>query len=607
MLRLLAIRNLGVVDDLELELRPGLNVLTGETGSGKSIIVDALTLLLGERVDESMLRAGASQARVEGVFSLTPALREAAASLLQELGLDGDEDELVLTREINREGRNTCRVNGHLTPLKGLAALGERLADVHAQGQQVSLLRTAEHVGILDRYAGLTGLQMEVAETVAKLSRLREEAASLRANERDLARRMDLLSYEVREIEAARLRVGEDAELERERTVLGNADRLRTLAEEAYHLLEGGEGRRAAAADLLGRVAKDLQDLAALDPSLAHLCETAEGLSAQAEELARSLRGYSEGIEHDPERLQQVEERLSLIAQLKRKYGDAIEEILAYAERASEELAGLENNEDRKAALEAEEQTMLIQLGGLAGRLSRERRAAAGRLAQAVEVQLSEVAMAGTRVEVEVAQVEAEDGAPVTLPSGEVKRYGFTTFGIDRVQFLIAPNLGEPLRPLARTASGGEASRLMLAFKVALSGDDRIPTLVFDEIDAGIGGRVGTVVGKKLWALARSHQVLCVTHLPQAACFADHHVRVAKSIVDGRTVTRVEALEADGRVEEISQMLGSTGKSARHNAWEMMEQASRWKRGGEDERPSGDAEREQKPQLTFTLAEGMVP
>ncbi|MFN2241867.1 MAG: DNA repair protein RecN [Anaerolineae bacterium] len=573
MLSELSIRNFAIIDEILLNFGPGFNVLTGETGAGKSIIIDAVSLLLGGRGEADVIRSGADQATVEGVFILDEEVRAVVDPLLEQDGLEGDNAELlILAREIRREGRNVCRVNGRAVALKVLAEIGQHLVDIHGQTEHLSLMRVREHVDLLDRYGELWPLREQLAGRVRELRELRRELASLRRDERELARRTDLLQYQVGEIEAARLQTGEEEELTRERTRLANAEQLQTLADEAYQALyEGGE-EQAAAVDLLQASSRALGGLARLDPTTLSLGEAAEALSYQLEDLAESLREYRDRIEFNPRRLNLIEERLGLIHGLERKYGEGIEEVLAFADRARRELESIEHSEERIAELEVEEDGLLHQIGRLGLELSERRRSAGERLAAGIEGELEQLSMARARFGVELAWRDAEDGA-----YADGRRVSFDLTGLDRAEFLVAPNVGEPLKPLVRIASGGETSRLMLALKTVLAQADRTPTLIFDEIDAGIGGRVGAVVGQKLWGLtvgdggkARNHQVLCVTHLPQLACYGDLHLQVQKGVVGERTVTEVRTLQGGEREKEIAGMLGVLTEQTLGSAREML-------------------------------------
>ncbi len=590
MLRLLNVTNFATIEQLEMELGPGFNVLTGETGAGKSIIVDALSLLLGGRADAGVVRAGARQSRVEGIFLLDGDLAQSINAALAEYEIDGGEEELILAREVNLEGRNTCRVNGRIVPLRLLSALAEHLVDIHGQNEHLSLFRVREHMDILDKYGGLWELRTQVAEKVRELTEVRRELERLRTEEQDMARRVDFLRYQVGEIRAADLRPAEDEDLSLERDRIANAERITALSDHAYRALYDGFDRQESVTDLMGQVAQDLAQLKQLDPSLGRDLDQVDALTHQMEELGRTLRRYRDGIEYDPDRLQELEGRLDLIRGLKRKYGSTVEEVLAFAQRASAELDELSRSEQRTEDLKSREMELREQVGGLAGRLSQARRDAAERLGGAVEEEVAGLAVQHAQVRVDVSQSESEEGVPAgpgvagpeqtPLDGDGVRRFAFNGTGIDSVELLVSLNLGEPPRPLARIASGGEAARLMLAIKTILSTADRIPVLVFDEVDAGIGGRVGSLLGRKLWGLSKSHQVLCVTHLPQIAGYADRHARVVKSTSHDRTVTAVETLAGDARVTELSQMLGSDSGAARSNALEMLEQAISWKGSG---------------------------
>ncbi|MCK4470203.1 MAG: DNA repair protein RecN, partial [Anaerolineae bacterium] len=413
----------------------------------------------------------------------------------------------------------------------------------------------------------------EVAGLVHELRQVRQELNALVRDERELPRRRDLLTYQIQEIAAANLRVGEEKELNEERTRLANAEHLTELANEAHRALYVGEEGQLSAIDLLGQVVHSLTSLEKIDSGLKEQRQTTEETSYRLEDLAQSLRTYRDSIEFSPARLRQVDERLDLIYNLKRKYGDSIAEILAFGEAAQRELDGVTHREEQVEELEAREAELLRQIGTLAAQLSAQRRAAGERLAEAIEAELKHLGMEGARFGVGIEQKEAEDGAWV----GE-KQMRFDTTGIDRVEFLVAPNVGEPLKSLIKIASGGETSRLMLALKTVLSAADQTPTLIFDEIDAGIGGRAGGIVGKKLWSLTAGaspgdagHQVLCVTHLPQLAGYSDVHFRVDKEVSGERTLTTVQQLTEEERVEELASMLGTVTRVTRRSAQELLE------------------------------------
>ena len=587
MLNELRIRDLAIIDRLELTFGPGFNVLTGETGAGKSIIIDAVNLLLGDRASQEVVRAGAERTEVEGTFRVPPAVAERLAPILAEHGLEGDQpDEIVLAREVRSNGRSVARINGRSVTTGLLSEVGNRLVDVHGQGEHLTLLHEREHVGLLDRYAGLAEPAAAFGEMARNARAVRRELESLRQDERERARRIDLLTYQVDEITAAKLKAGEEEELDAERKRLGNAEQLAELSGEASILLSGSEDGQAGALDALGSAEQALLRLARIDPTAANLLEQLGEASALLDDLAREVSHYREGIEFNPRRLQQVEERLHLIRTLQRKYGETIEDVNAYGERAARELETISNAEERIAELEAREEKLLAEMGRRGAELSTARRAAGERMARAIERELVDLQMERARFGVDVRWTPDPSGAFVDPPSAtrsehEMGRYAFDDTGLDGVAFLVSANPGEPLRPLAKVASGGETSRLMLALKTVLGRADETPTLIFDEIDQGIGGRVGGTVGSKLWGLTVHngekdahgdvrHQVLCITHLPQLAAYGDRHYHVAKRVAAGRTKTEVRHLLDETRVTELARMLGADTDAGRASVAEMM-------------------------------------
>ncbi|MBI1880186.1 MAG: DNA repair protein RecN [Chloroflexi bacterium] len=578
----LNIADFAIIDNLSLTFHPGFNVLTGETGAGKSIIIDAVSMLLGGRADTSSIRAECDRARVEGVFRLSDYLQAAINPILEREGLEGDNpDTLVLGREIRSTGRNFCRVNGSTVNLSILEEIAPALIDIHGQSEHLSLMQVRQHQVFLDRYAGLDEQREALAAEVRHLRRVRQELADLQRNEQQLARRVDQLSFQVEEIQAAKLKPGEEAELNIERNRLANAEQLSQFAGEAYRLLvESSTEEQPSAADLLGQAARAIGNLVKLDPTLAEQQQLADSLTYQLEELAGTLRDYSESIDYDPARLQEVEERLGLIFNLKRKYGNSIEEIIEFGQRAQAELDQISHSEERIEELGEAEEKLRHQIGQMALALSTARREAGQTLAEGVVAQLADLGMAKADFAAELAWADDPNGVYVETEQG-LKTLTCDERGIDRVEFLIAPNPGEPLKPLVKVASGGETSRVMLALKTVLAAADETPTLIFDEIDQGIGGRVGGVVGRKLWELSHQgqHQVLCVTHLPQIAGYGDTHYHVIKHVHDARTQTGVQVLAGDGRVEELAQMLGALSQSTRQSAREILTEAAGMKVG----------------------------
>lgn len=576
MLTELTIRDFAIIDNLTLTFASGFNVLTGETGAGKSIILDAVSLILGARADTTGIRAEAEGSHVEGLFTIGDSpTYPYLESILEREGLESNGSGLLfLTREIRNNGRTICRVNGRVTTLAVLRELGEGLVDIHGQSEHLSLLKPAMHVDLLDRYGDLEGERSEVAGLVVQVEAIRRELDELLADEDALKQRAELLAYQVEEIGAAELRPHEDEELKEETRRLANAEQLALHTSEAHDALFESEGRQLSANDLLSIASEALTKLSHIDPDLKELADQAAELCISAEELARSVRSYQKNIEFSPGRLQEAEDRLTLINSLKRKYGgQSIEDVLEHAGRAEEELSRIEHSEERIQELQAQEAQLLAEVGKIGAALSSARAEVAQALNDAVEIELADLRMDGARFEVVIEQMGDPTGAPV-----EDRAVAFNRTGIDQVEFYIAPNVGEPLHPIARIASGGETARIMLALKTVLSRADHTPTLVFDEIDAGIGGRIGAVVGEKLWNLAANHQVLVVTHLPQLAGFGDEHFKVEKIVRDGRTITQVIPLKAEERIAELSEMMGKeTAESTQQSTREYLDYVRRIK------------------------------
>ncbi len=564
MLSQLRITDFAIIQELVLDFRPGFTVFTGETGAGKSIIIDAVELLLGGRAEASMLREGADLAVVEGVFTID--LPQVRAVLEQDDLLD-DPTSLVLAREIRREGRNLCRVNGRVVSLAMLKSLGEWLVDVHGQSEHLSLLRVKEHLPILDRFAGVDTVPYQTA--FQQYSTVRREINQLQSAEHDRARREDLLHYQINEIEAAGLEPGETAQLEAERDRLANAERLAGMALNALAALESSSDGGVAALDRLADAAGALLGLSEIDGSMQDVAARAQGLAEEFSELAGELHQYLEQAQPDPIRLDEVEARLGLIHDLKRKYGRDIPAIQAYAARAAEELESVEHSEQRRIELSREQQRLVERMGELGEQMSAQRSQAAQQLSSLIASELDQLQMAGARFEVQLVWEDDPDG----VAAGD-RKVKFGPQGLDQVEFLIAPNVGEGLKPLVKVASGGETSRLMLGLKSVLARADQRTTLIFDEIDQGIGGRVGAVVGQKLRNLTADHQVLCVTHLPQLAAYAEQHFQVEKQVEAGRTQAIARRLEPEQRVAELAEMLGGDSDANRRSAEALLLTAS---------------------------------
>jgi len=574
MLTELRIQNFAIIDKLELKFGSGLIILTGETGAGKSIILDAVTMLIGGRAETTVVRSETENAFVEGLFSLKGPEREALHEILKREELLDDEDYLTMTREVRREGRSVARVNGRTVNVSLLKELGALLVDIHGQSEHLSLLNTQAHLNLLDRYADVGTVLKEYRDSYHKLLRVRHELKELRQAQADAQRRIDFLTYQADEIEAARLKPGEDDELKLERDKLANAESLAEYAQQALTALDDGTPESPAASDLVGQAVHAMSGLAKIDTDHAELSEQATTLEETLSDLVRGLRDYLEEIEFNPKRLEMVEERLDLIFGLKRKYGGSIEKVIASGEDARKQLENISQASDRIDELGIEETALLKKLAQLGTVLSKKRQEAASELGKAIETELDDLRMAEAQFSVDF---QTKDD-PAGIPLEDGKRLAFDHNGYDRVEFLVAPNPGEGLKPLAKIASGGETSRLMLALKNVLASADEVPSLIFDEIDQGIGGRVGLVVGQKLWHLARKHQVFCVTHLPQLAAFGDEHYQVQKLVQDKRTLTRVDPLETDARLLELAQMLGQVGEATLQSANEIFQTAQELKK-----------------------------
>ena len=569
MLTELRIHNFAIIDKLELRFGPGLIILTGETGAGKSIILDAVVMLIGGKADTTFVRTDSDAAFVEGVYQLKGPEREAVHEVLKREDLMDDPDYVVLMREIRKEGRSVARVNGRTVSVSLLKELGGILIDIHGQAEHLSLLDSRAHLGLLDRYAEVAQPLSDYRQTYHTLMNLRHELGDLRKAQADADRKIDMLTYQAEEIEAARLKPGEDDELRKERDRLANAESLAQNAQEALAILEDGSPETPAASDLVGQAAQALAALAKIDSAQNELANQAEILLDTLADIAHSLRDYLEEIEFNPKRLDEVEERLDLIHSLKRKYGGSVQSVLAYGADARKQLETITGAAERITELEMQEARLLDKLAKQGTLLSEKRKSAAAAMGKGIEAELGDLKMASARFSVDFQTKPDPNGVP--LPSGA--RIAFDQNGFDKVEFLIAPNPGEGLKPLVKIASGGETSRLMLGLKNVLARADEVPSLIFDEIDQGIGGRVGMVVGQKLWNLSRSHQVFCVTHLPQLAVFGDEHYQVQKLVQGNRTLTRVERLDGEPRLLELSQMLGEVGEGTLRSAHELMQVA----------------------------------
>ncbi len=544
------INDFALIEEVAASFDRGFNVLTGETGAGKSIVIDAINAILGVRAEPDLVRTGASRATVQAAFDMEDAPDTRAEC--ERLGHSVEDGLLLITRDVSAAGKSQCRVNGRLTTVSMLRDMGRSLVDLHGQHEHQSLLAVSHHLDLLDALAGKGALDLRarVGERFRRIGELDQALQQIGRDERERARLLDLYQFHVQEIDAARLRPGEEEELEEDRLRLANAEKLFLHAGQAYERLKAD----GAVLDGLSSSLDNLQHLVEIDRTVAPVLEAAQAAYYQLDDAADQLRDYQEGVEFNPARLEQVQERLNAISVLRRKYGDTVAEVLAYREQAAADLERLAHAEERETDLRAEREAAQREALALAEKLTRVRKETTGRFEQAVEAELADLAMEHTRFRVSIAPQE------------------LCATGVDRVEFLISPNPGEPLKPLVRIASGGELSRVMLALKSVLARVDQVPTLIFDEIDTGIGGRVAHVIGDKLAALGTEKQVLCVTHLPQIASRANAHFSVRKEVTDGRTVVRLCRLTEEERVEELSRMLGGREDSAtaRQHAREML-------------------------------------
>ena len=567
MLNLLKIKNIALIDEIELEFYKGLNLLTGETGSGKSIIVDSLGALTGERVSSDLIKEGANQARIEGLFGVVS--NDDLRQIFDESGIeldDSNEIEIIVRRELSAAGKNRIFVNNQLVTQNFLKKLGAFLVDIHGQGEQATLFNSSTHLEMLDEYANLSALRARIAEKYSDLAQIQRELKNLESDEAQKLQLLDILQFQVDEIRKANLRSEEDAQLEEEKRRLNNVEKLSTLSDEAYALLYENEEATIAT---LEKVIRRINELAEYESSFREYSEGLETAQAVLEDLAMSVRDFRLHLEFSPERLEEIENRLVEISRLKRKYGGTIESVLEHLRESEERLKNIESFEERKDELRKNFVKAREEYLKLAKEIHGERKRAAKKFEKEVEANLKAVALERARFEV---RVTAPNDADL---QNEIADARFTAKGFDQVEFYFSANLGESVKPIARVASGGEASRLMLILKTTARMADSPKTAVFDEVDVGIGGRVAEAVGLKLKELSKNYQVLCVTHQPQIASLADHHFLVEKQARDNRTEIKVRELNAKEQVEEIARMLtgAQITETARKHAKEMLKAA----------------------------------
>jgi len=558
MLQELRIKNFAIIDELNLSFSKGLNILSGETGAGKSIILNAVHLLLGDKVTEEWIRSSEEEASVEALFDISGNLevKERIKEKASHLQGAGEEDSLIIRRVISRSGRGKVFINGNLATLGVLSEVGEGLLSIYGQHEHQSLQRVETHIDILDEFGGLLGLREEFQKQYQEFVSLSEEVEKIRTEKERRAKERELMAFQSKEIEASGIQIGEEESLKEERTILTHAKKLMDFANASEETLYSEEG---STIEKIQRMLNQGREMAAIDPFLSQPLKALESALIQLEEIALALRDYSKRVEINPMRLDEIENRLEEIDRLKRKYGSTIKEVISFKRKIDEALKSFTSDEEKLSQLEGCLEPLRHTVSGLGNKLSDERKKVALELKKSVERELNSLGMKKTIFEIHI------DPLPLSLK------------GVDRVEFLISPNVGEEVKPLAKIASGGELSRIMLAMKRILAKVGGRQVLIFDEVDSGIGGAMAEVVGKKLRELSHHHQVICVTHLPQIACFADQHHSVRKEVKSGRTITSVDRLEKETIIDEIARMLGGVKitEKTRAHAKEMIENAKR--------------------------------
>ena len=570
MLSELHIKDFAIIDEVEISFSKGLNVLTGETGTGKSIIINAVNMILGDKASDDLIRTSAEGGTVEALFDIGG--NEELDARLRERGFEAKES-MVIKRVISRGGRSRSFINGGLATLPLLSAIGEELLSIYGQHEHQSLQRHERHIDILDEFGGLMELRSIYYDRLRRLMQVNKELRELRTQEERISRERELMAFQLGEIESAKLQPGEENSLTGERRVLMNAEKLLEYSRGAENVLYSGDG---SVVEKLNGVLERVRELARIDSSVSPSVQSLESAIYQLEDVGLSLRSYAQKVEVNPERLDEIEVRLDEINRLKRKYGSTLDDIFEFRRKVEAELGEIAASKDRAGELESEAKGLQEAILSLAKELSGKRRTTAGRLEGEIARELADLNMDKTGFQIRIDRVD-KGQAKVADGDMRIGSFHLTPKGMDEVEFLISPNIGEALKPLSKIASGGELSRIMLAMKSILAEMGAGQTLIFDEVDAGIGGATAEVVGRKLHALSRRHQVLCVTHLPQIACFADSHYNVNKETIRGRTIAKVKRLEGDGITDEIARMLGGvkiTSKTRAH-AREMIENIKR--------------------------------
>lgn len=572
MLQDLHIQNFALIDHLQIQFQPGLNILTGETGAGKSIIIDALDMLLGGRASADFIRTGYRKAVIEALFDVkNPAIE----ALLHEMGLEIENGQILLAREITESGNNRLRINGQMASRNMVKDLSKYLLDIHGQHEHQTLMNRAEHLRLLDGFggAGIATLKSETARLYGELAAIRRELKSLRQNEQEKNQRIDLLKFQIEEIDEAQLSAEEEAGITNRRKVLMNAEKLFQNAGQVTALFNGDGYERIGLMDQAGKLLRSLEDMLAIDQSVSAVKQMVESAYFQLQEASYEMGGYEDRIEFDPEELMQIEERLTLLGRLKRKYGPTVEAIIAYRQQIGEELSNLTHSEERIEELESQAVKTMREYVAAAQKLSELRRETGLQFNWRVMRELAELSMPNAKFAVRIDWQDDADGVEL-----DGRRVHFGADGIDQVEFMISPNPGEELKPLIRIASGGEISRIMLAIKAVTIGLEQVDSVIFDEVDSGVSGEAGQRVAEKLALIAKERQVICITHLPQIAAIADAHYHIYKEVKENRTCSNIVQLSEEERVEELARMYGGAEVAAsREHAFAMLQMARKKK------------------------------
>ncbi len=545
MLLELSIRNFVIIEQGILQFDPALNIITGETGSGKSLVIDALSAISGGRFSKDDIRAGASKSVIEALFSIEG--QEELALILEEYGIMPEEDgSLLIAREVNLQGKSTCRINGQIVTLTMLKRISQHLIDIVGQNEHQLLFNPAKHIAFLDSFMGseVAPLKAALASAVKSITTAEERLAVLCGNTAERERKLDLLKFQIDEIEQAKLKPNEETDLKSRRLLLVNAEKLYKSVSQAYQSLYKGDNKAQAATDILNECLHGIQELLTIDSQTERFRSALESALLQLEDIQGDLRHYRDNIEFNDSETDRIEERLDQISKLKRKYGQSIEEITHYFEQIKDEFETLKNSEEIASALEKELEQLKSAYGKTALALSQKRKKSAAILEKLIEKELQDLNMSGSRFLIQIT-----DNLRSISPNGT-----------DKAEFLLSSNPGEPERPLSKIASGGEMSRVMLAIKNAFSKIEKAPSIVFDEVDSGVGGHTANMVGMKIKAISQSAQILCITHLPQIACLADSHIYLEKAVEQDKTYTQIRLLDTEDRILELARMMGGSSQ-----------------------------------------------